>query len=308
MTIRDLNPADVVYVAVRAVDDFGNYSALANTLSGIVKGNDMVLTIRDAVDGDPVRGVRVQMVGRHHVSDINGQVFFTTLPHGSGRIEVRDEDNPNDYGVYYDILTAPFVIVDERAIELWAVPDIPLQSTDYESFLHFMQSITNPGGATGHLLRNWNEPIDVYVEPFVNNGLDYEAVVKSALRLWETVIGMDLFRLVDARPEFGFWVTYSSGVTRDRYEVVETTTNQLTVLGRIIHRTHYTPEIQESFHTIAAHEIGHALGLSHSTDSIHLMVGGSAASVLQPSTDEIKLIRAMYRMPRGQSMQWYLFD
>jgi hypothetical protein len=308
MRIPDLNPADVVFVAMRAVDDFGNFSPLANTLSAIVKGNDMVLTIRDAVNGDPVRGVQVSMIGRNHVSDINGQVFFSTLPHGSGRISVRDEDNPNDYGAYYDMLTDPFVVVDERAIDLWAVPNVALESTEYESFLFFMKSISNVGGATGHLLRNWNEPVDVYVQPFVSNGLDYEAVIKSALRLWETVVGVDLFTLVDAKPEFGFWVTYSSAITRDRYEVLETTSFQLTLLGLITHRTHYTPEIQQSFHTIAAHEIGHALGLTHSTDALHLMIGGSSASVLQPSTDEIRVIRAMYRMPRGQSMQWYLFD
>ena len=70
----------------------------------------------------------------------------------------------------------------------------------------------------------------------------------------------------------------------------------------------YDPASEDLLETVAGHEFGHALGVEHSIDTGHLMIGSRTPVVNQPSSDEILLIRAIYNMPRGQSMAWYLYD
>lgn len=309
MVITNLKPADDVFVAVRAADDFGNLSPLANTLNARVKGNDVWITVRDAITGDPVPDIRVTYASTRDTTDADGTVYYGTLPTGATRISLWDEDDPTAIGGYYDVLTSPIPVVDEAHLDLWVIPDAPLQSPVYTSFLAFVRWMTDVGGTFTHLARTWQAPVDVYVEPFVNNGLDYEAVVKSALDQWELLVGIDLFKLVDAVPSYGFYVTYDSDRSRDVYELVETAGQQkLPIVGRITHRTHFAPENADFFFQIASHEIGHALCLQHSEDPMHLMIGGRSPVAPYASPDEVALIRVLYHLPPLQPMDWFLFD
>lgn len=307
MRIQFLNPADFVYVTVRAVDDFGNLSPLGNTLGAESKGNDVHVTVMDALTGQPLPDIHVESLGDEGVTDANGQFSFTHLPNGSARIGVRDEDGTG-FGNYFDQLTDPIPIVDEAAQTLWMIPNVPVESQDYSSFLTLLRRLTDVGGTYYYLLRNWGGPVDVYVEPHVGNGLDYVPDIMDAIQMWEDVTGLDLFTVVDQRPEEGVYVTYSSSITRDIYEVIRFGYQQQTILGRVTLRTSYTPEISNTLYRTAAHELGHALGFGHSTDAIHMMVGGRSVAVDLASPDEINLMKVMYRMPRHQSLQWYLWD
>lgn len=308
MVIDALNPMDLVYVGVRARDDFGNMSPIGDVLSGIVKGNDLYGVVRDAVTGAPVPDIRVRLISSTDTTDVDGRFVYHDLPAGAGPIVVWDEDDPGSYGDYFDIISNSYEIVDEDQVELWVIPNLPLQATAYESLLDMVLGMTVEGGPYGHLLRNWDEPIDVYVTPFVNNGLDYEQVIKGALLQWEDLVGMGLFRFVDQVPLFGFYVTYDPSNDRDWYQIVEHDERLLTILGKITMRTIYDPSIEGLMHTIASHEIGHALGMGHSADQQHLMVGGVTPVVNQPTPDEVLLGRVMYNLPRAQSMFWFQFD
>jgi hypothetical protein len=183
-----------------------------------------------------------------------------------------------------------------------------METTDYSSFLDFAKSMTNRGGEFWYLTKTWDHPMDVYVIPFTANGLEYTPVIEGALLEWEDLTGLDLFHFVDAIPDVGLYVTYSGTVSRDIYRVLEFDERQLPIKSEIVMRTVYDPSNTQLLDTTAGHEVGHALGMGHSDDEGHLMIGGRVPVVTQPTLDEIHLIRALYRLPRGQSMNWFHFD
>jgi hypothetical protein len=309
MVVGNLPPATLVYVSVRGVDDFGNLSPIGNWLRAVVKGNDVTGTIRDASTGDPIPDVGVRLASDSSMTDAAGRFALSELPDGAGPIRFWDEDDSQVYGAYFNVVTDDYVILDEDDLELWMIPNTSLETAEYASALHYMKSMTQGSGQYGHLLKTWDEPVDVYVTPFVNNGVDYEQVLKEALIEWETLTGIDLFLFVDDTPQLGFDIIYSGAPGPDFYIVVESDPQKLPLRGRITMRTAYDTTSQDVLGTIGGHETGHAIGMGHSNDALlHLMVGNVPSRVPQPSVDEIWLARVMYNLPRGQSLNWFIFD
>jgi hypothetical protein len=308
MTVRELPPAQTVFIAVRAVDDFGNLSPLSDLASAKSRGLQIHGRVRDALTGEPLEGIQVKLLSIADTTDADGSFALLELPAGTAFVRAEDEPFRTVVGDYFDLLVAPYVIVDKDYLDLWLLPNAPLETTLYHDFRDWYVKMTELYGTTVDLLNRWETPLRVYVPPFFQNGIDYTQEMKNAFIDWETAVGMNLVEFVDAVPDTGVYVVFSDTAELDNYSVTVWDSQHLMVQGRITMRSDWTLDTYDTFLKVARHEVGHSLGLGHSDDGNHLMVGGRIPGITQPSNDEVELVRCMYHFPRGLPVAWIQSD
>ncbi|UCG52261.1 MAG: hypothetical protein JSW58_01520 [Candidatus Latescibacterota bacterium] len=308
MVIQDLNPAQLVHVAVRAIDDFGNLSAISEPISTRSRGMKIRGTVRDAVTNEPLPGIEVILTSAVDTTDSDGSYVLSELPAGSGKIFLYDEKNHATIGDYFDIIVNPYEIVDKDVVDLWMIPDTPLESELYENLLIFFQVMARVAGAEEDVLGTWETPCKVHVPPLVHNNLDYEQTVKDIFIEWEDLIGVDVFEFVESVPDTGVFVEYADDIAREHYRITVWDELGLPVQGAISLRTLHSDTTLAIFQVIVRHEVGHALGMNHSADELHIMIGGRFPAVTVPSPDEINLGKVMYHTPRLFNFGWHRQD
>lgn len=212
-------------------------------------------------------------------------------------------------GNYFDMTTT---FNTGPQVDLFMVPNLPLTTTEYSDFLDWLDRMTDDQTGTPGLdddvLRRWEPPIHVYIPPLVRNGLDYRPVIEAGFHAWETATGLSLFQFVDTQPVVGVHIRYIASELRDLYEVTERDAALNPTHGRVSIRTAYDGTMIPGFTAIVSHEAGHVLGLSHSNDQRHLMVGWRSPGSLTPTQEEVWLATALYRLPRGINKQDLLHE
>lgn len=308
MIVDGLTPARFSYVAVRAEDDFGNLSPLHAAVGAYTRGMRVTGNVFDAVSGEPLSGVSVRLAHFATTSAIDGGFEFIELPPVDGDLIARDDPDDGEVGAYYDFRET-YEIIHNDYLPLYLLPNKTLTTTEYGGFRQFLLALIEQDGIPlRHNQRRWALPINVYVPPFQANGLDYRQVVVEVLEELEPYLGFDLFEVVDQPPDLGVNVEFSGSISVDHYVTTERTSDYYPVKGRVRFRTVYAPNTITPFKKIIRHEFGHAMGLKHSVDVKHLMVGGVFPSATTFTDDEVSVIRALFNIPRGQDMGAYVYN
>lgn len=311
--IGGLIPANYVYVAVRAKDEFGNLSPMLNSPGTKVKGIEITGVVRDALTRLPIADVSVDFASQRAFTDMNGHFEFLELPQYSGSLVLKDEDMLYDYGDYYNV-NRFYRVKSGDVLELWMIPNIALETDGsqewYPSFLSFFKIMTDTeANPFGNYLRWYRLPIDIYIPEGVYNDIDYAAEVLSAIDDWEQLSGLDLFERVTAPPDTGIIVVYEeAGYSREKHEVTEWTGDWYPVKSTVHLIKQYTPLTIVENRKVIRHELGHAVSLKHSSNLAHLMVGGIWPQVPVPQTLELSVLKIIYTLPRGEYMECHIFE
>lgn len=305
MTITGMIPARFTHVTVRAVDDFGNLSPIGASPGVYTRGMKMGGRVYDAITLETIPDVTVHLAHFTTRTDINGEFEFIELPPLDNAISLLDETEAGVVGDYYNLST-PYVVKHNDFLSLYLLPAVPLDTPYYVDFLQFFRAMTDTEGIPpGTQQRRWEPPIDVYVPPFTANGLDFAATVASVAHEFDDIVGTPLFHVVTEEPAVGVNILYIPTTTADNFQVTQWDKQYYPVKARIKFRTLYSPASVGAFKVIIRHEFGHALGLNHSEDHNHIMVGGQTPGTSVFTADEINLIRARYNIPRGRDMRNY---
>ena len=306
MVVGGLPPARPTFVAVRAMDDFGNISAIQEPVPAVTRGMRFGGRVVNTVTWQGIPNATVSYGNASRVTDSNGIYEFTEQGEGFGTIYGRDESG-DGLGDYFDY-NMPYTVKHLDVVNLYLIPNYPMKTTYYTDFLALFREMTDRQGSPYPAdQRRRDLPTPLYCRPFEKNGLDYAATIRSVSEEFaDFLFGTAAFvPASDPLPAVRVETTYNGIIFADRYSVLDWTPDYYPLSGLIEFRVHYTPAVVEAFKQIIRHELGHALGLHHSIDPKHLMVGGQAASVPTLTDDEIAVLRTYYAIPRGWDVRRY---
>ena len=307
MTLTGLQPARDTYLAIRAEDDFGNQSPLVETPLVTTRGMRITGIVLDARTKNPVAGAVVSFGLKATTSDAAGEWALDELAMGNDYVAVRDETGPG-IGAYYDY-TLAYSTVHLDHVELYLLPVVTLETQKYADFLTWFRVMTEiPVNPYGSQTRRWELPITLYVRAYNKSGLDYQATIQGVAQEFNALLGEPVFTVVTSGMTMGVETTYLDNIVHDNYGVDEWTADWYPHRGMIEFRTVYTEPTTEVLQMVARHEMGHVMGLNHSQDILHLMVGGVSPLVDFFSPDEIAVMQCHYHLPRGWDSRRFEFQ
>ncbi len=316
MTVINCYPGTFLFVTARAVDDFGNLGPLGNCISLLVRGYDAIGVVTDAGSGQPVEGIVVSVDLIVDTTDAMGAYLLSNLPKYSELVRVRDEglSGEGEYGRYYDIARAIEEPTAHFTLDLQMIPVFGLVSCReewYSDFLDFFEEMTGTAELnSSSQYKGWNHwPLKVYNPPMVLNEVDLQNTARGSMAAWEDGTGFDLFVEV-ADPALADWaIVYRDGnenhtVPKSVYEYNSDGTVRWKEMWIYLGNT--SLPVWKKGHLIYNHELGHILGVMHSYDTGHLMIGGTTPYVTEPSVDELRLISVIRNFPPIWDSDWIM--
>jgi len=318
MTIRNLVSASYVYVTLRAVDDFFNLSPLGNCIKVLARGVDVGGRVVNAATNEPIPGIVVLTSLKADTTDANGNYTLVNVPSYTTAITARDESSYGVLGAYYDRILpigsiTQYIQKDFHLLPVFGLVNVVEPNIYGDSFLNFFRDITKSSGDLGvtTVYKGWNHwPVTVYNPPKMHGDLDLQAAASAAMTDWEERTLCDLFLEV-SEPENADVLIIYDDVSDDRHHVT-TTERNADGTPKTRELWIYTPntEVPLSTHSqmVYAHELGHVIGLDHSRNIGHLLIALTTPQVDHATTDETRVVQAVYHMPNIFDSKTFIND
>lgn len=294
-----------LYAAIRSYDADGNASPISSVAAVHIDGYDLEGWCRDALSGESLEGLDVEITERHVHSldtDSQGRYRLTDLTSGVVNVTLRSGAAGRTFHNY----GYTFEPAENTSLEHLLVEFVPTENPVGRSVLQLF--LTGAGGITNRdpILKKWRSfPVAVYVPPFVNiHGLDYEDSCKRAAEHWNQKTGLDIFVLVDAPPEVGVTTAFK-------------TPEEMGIHNGITHHENDSEgfpwksdiDLVDTFAdpdklwSVALHEFGHAIRLRHLPEG-YLMYAGQPLP-MTVTGDEVKIVQLYLALPNAYDVSVY---
>jgi hypothetical protein len=262
----------------------------------------------DMQTGDGIPGIIVAYNWTTSTTDATGYYFLENVYYAD-TLKVRDEDYSGPTGNYYDAYVQLELPVNNCMLDIWIMPALQLVNTvepdSYEGrYIKFFKDITNTHGLYGWptVHKNWKQwPIKIYNPPMIDHGVDVQAYATGAMAEWESMTGYDLFIEVDDPALADVEIVYFDTLTAPTpHHVVTVEENPDGTPARKeiqIYQSYTMVPISIYPHLVFAHELGHVLGLKHSKNPGHLMLGLAFPIVHHVTEDEANVVKILYNAP-----------
>lgn len=310
------------YVRVRVRDVLGRGSELSPERETESTGHFDVQGTITVLDRSPLErplaNVLVELGGTKDFTAGDGRYELWNLPDlRGGPMLVREDTGFTYYAVQTDSLPPQDQVLDFALFPREFVTYPTGSGEDVTvSMVDFLRRMTNNLGPESPQVYGWDQyPVPVYIHPYVNEeGVDYGFAMAEAVRVWNAAAGEDMLRAVErqAGDPVGTGIYYDTnlpvgGVLAGHTEVVVPSNGRLyeTIPERVKISLQSRFASQEYVNRLMAHEVGHALFISHSNGVEHIM-HPSVPSVTEgkPHPDEAYVVRLVAHLPQGFDSSW----
>lgn len=304
-----------VYLRLRVYDICGNRSPWSELVDGKTAGHPVSGQVIDWESGTGIEGLEV----RYGIptpqdmevdsTDAGGYFRCANVPTvnetGFENGRIRDEST-SAVGLWYDLIDTR-AVDDSLHYSFGTFQSGPTSTGVYSEFIEYFRDIMpvwTPAAAGGsEVVLHIAYPVAVYLQDFVNNGIDYPALARNAMAIWEEDCGLDLFTEVASPEAAALTIVYNTGGEgNSHYELLDPSAPGIGVplRGRIHWIANGQPGSEPTLQRVILHELGHAVGpWSHSLEPNHVMAVTNVVDRL--SADEIKLMRILYHMSTWQN-------
>ncbi len=307
MVVTGLNPGTYLYASMRAQDDFFNWGPLGNCVYILVRGADFEGNVIDAHSGVTVPGIDVSGGMLLTVTDGAGYYELENIPYYVTKLKILDENIPYpEVGDYYDCVEPLTITSTINYLDIFILPTLELVDTKYDvyedGFIKFVKDITMTDGYHPSIFYSWHDyPLTVYSPPQMLDALDLQMAAQGAMDEWEAMAGLDLFTITDDSLSADVYITYlddPDAQTRHQVVMIEENADGTPKKKQIIANPYNTDvPLARYSHLVFAHEFGHILCLSHSSDAGHIMLGLTLPTQKEVTEDEANMVRIIYHLP-----------
>lgn len=328
-----IRPGETAWFGVRALDDHGQLSPLPEASSFTVS-YPWYFSGRIIDDqGNPLPSVLLKFTSFQGTSsgatDVDG--LFVQGPFSSvDSVQVLARAIDPEYYTYQSPRLGASTAAQSYPITMFrnyhADATCNANNGDFLAYLRFMtrSGIYSPDG----VLHKWDHyPVTVHVPDFVRagDGVDFGAMCRQALDLWNVTVNADLLTTVADPAEADVLVSFADVDPGINGQVI--LTEPAGSLGNVT-PVHMTVEVDRNLvglgdvstslavKGVCLHEFGHVLGLyEHSScDGYRLMDAGNGTMAFSPdvtepiAADEINAVRCLRYLPDGVDMDGYDVD
>jgi hypothetical protein len=294
-----------LYAAIRSYDADGNVSPISGVASVHVDGYNLEGWCKDAVSGEPLEGLDVEIIDRHvHLlnTDAQGRYRLTDLTTGVVNVTLRSGATGKNYHNY----SYTFEPSGDTSLEHPMIEYVPTENPVGRNILELF--LRGAGGLTNRdpLLKKWQSyPVAVYVPPLVNaHGLDYEDFCKRAAEYWNDKTGLDVFVLVDMPPDVGVTMAFKTPAEMGIQ-------NGITHHGNDAEGFPWKSDIDlvdtfadpDKLWSVALHELGHAIRIRHLPEGYLMYAGQPLPTTI--TNDEVKVVQLYLILPNEYDVTVY---